>query len=221
MIVQVTAKMSEPIITYGEGMHLDGILAWGYYRAMMEDERRALPSIAEEWAIDMPLPLEKWHRKVKHCGNDRLDDGDGVWGWVATRALVENPKHGVHEIRKKIPTDEMIKWTTAKSVHPGSGPAKAYNIELPTVFAPVLRWFADGDPEEIAMLLSHVYGIGKRCTLGLGRVLDWNVAPSSLVNQDFIMRNRVVACGEEDATDVVGIRPPYHHLSRRTWVVTG
>ncbi len=218
MIVQVTAKMAEPIITYGEGMHLDGILAWGHYRAMSEDKRQALPSIAEEWAIDMPLPLVKWHREVKHCGHAGLDDGDGVWGWAATAAIMPEAKHGVHEIRKKIATDEMIRWTTAKSVHPGSGPAKAYNIELPTVFAPVIRWFADGDAAEIERLLSHVYGIGKRCTLGLGRVLDWEVTPVN-IDLGFILSHRVMACEEKEATAVVGIRPPYHHLSRRTWAV--
>jgi hypothetical protein len=212
--------MTEPVISYEDGMHLDGILAWAMYLDLEEEERRALPPITEAWALDFGLPLDKWHApeaELPPGADERLRDASGVWGWMATRALADWTRRSVHEIRKRVPIEEMIQLTEAKSVTVGQGPGKAYDLKFPTVWAPEVSWFAIGDANEVRRLLAtHVIGIGKHVSKGLGRVAEWSVKPAN-VDPTFILDRRRVACRENEANIIGAIRPPYSHNSRHTW----
>lgn len=216
----VTASMTEPVITYEDGIHLDGILAWAMYLDLSEEGRKAMPPITEAWALDFDLPLAKWHvadADTPASVDPRLRDDGGVWGWMATKALADWTKRGVHELRKRVPIEEMIRWTGANTVHIGCGPAKAYDLKYPTCWAPEVHWFSIGDLDEVQRLLSsHVVGIGKHVAKGLGRVSEWKVAPAN-VDEAFILERRRIACRESEATGIKSIRPPYHHNSRHTF----
>lgn len=214
----VTARMAEPVITYDDGMHLDGILAMAAYRDLSEEARWALQSITEPWALDFDLPLARWSvAGDTPPGSDaRLRDDTGrVWGWLATRALARVERRGTHEIRKRVPTEETVRWSKAKTVHAGLGPAKAYDLKLPTIWAHQIHWLAIGDLAEVLRLLdTHMYGIGKHCAKGLGRVLEWRVDPAPGVDAAFICSHRRMPSLEGTAQSLATIRPPYHHNSR-------
>jgi hypothetical protein len=216
----VTARMSEPIITYDDGMHLDGILAWAMYLDLTEDERKELPPITEHWAVDFPLPLDKWHvadADTPPSADPRLRDDDGVWGWMATQALADWTRRSVHELRKRVPLEELVLWTTTKTATVGKGPAKAYDLKFPTQWAPEVHWMAIGDADEVLRLLTtHVVGIGKHVAKGMGRVAKWSVQHAD-IDREFVTERRRIACRETEATMIGSIRPPYHHNSRHTW----
>lgn len=216
----VTARMGEPVITYGDGLHLDGILAWAAYRDLTEEQRYEMPPISTAWALDFDLPIARWSVDGGRClGADKrlLDEHGRVWGWLATQALADWEKHSIHEVRKRVPLEELARWADARTVHIGCGPAKAYDLGFPTQWAPTISWFAIGDPAEVERLLrTHVYGIGKHCAKGLGRVLEWGVEPAD-VDEAFIIARRRMACSESEATSIMSIRPPYHHNSRHTY----
>jgi len=216
----VTARLSEPVVHFDDGMHLDGIVAWAAYRDLTEEQRWELPPINTAWAVDFPLPIARWsvEADIPPGVDDRLRDESGrVWGWMATRALAVWRKRSVFEVRKRIAGEQMTRYTDAVSVNAGCGPAKAYDLKLPTSFAHEVRWFCIGDKDELLRLLqTHVLGIGKHCAKGQGRVMRWAVEPAD-VSAEWVMSQRRMPCRESEAQSIASIRPPYHHVSRHTY----
>jgi CRISPR type IV-associated protein Csf3 len=213
--------MGEPVAEDGHGLHLDGILAWAVYRAMSQEDKWLLPPINTAWAEDFDLPLKRFavEADVPETADERLTDKQGrVWSWVATRAERGTEKHGVVEIRKRVPHNQLVRYTNAVSVNPSLGPSKAYDLKQPTVWAPELRWYAIGDRDACEHLLrSQLYGVGKYCSKGMGRVMEWRVCDAA-VSEDYILEQRSVPTRQGEATAIGGVRPPYHHVSRRTYI---
>lgn len=211
--LEVTAVMGEPVIPGVDGLHLDGILAFGWYRSLDERTRARLPPITAPVAVDFKLPLAKWWVDFGERGKEltAADKRGRVWGWLATRQLDDWDARSRHEIRKKPALEAMARYTTAKSHSVGSGLMKAHDLVLPTAFRRELRWRALGCPDKIRELLQYVEHVGKKGSLGMGRVLSWKVEPCD-VDEEFILAHRRVA--EVGGSRLLGIRPPYHHASR-------
>lgn len=237
--LMITAKMSEPIVYYNDGMHFDGILAYGAYKNLSSKERDALPSIRNTWAEDMPLPLEKWSAPCLLIeGTDprltvdrQLSEDDSgflrgnVWGWKASAAIpIGEFANGTHELRKKIETCRMQRYSQAKSHHLGSGPTRTKDMKFPSVFVRELRWFAHGDRDDVARLLRSVHAIGKLSKQGPGRVAHWIVNETdidySMETADGLPARCLPSLMYQDLPRrLAPIRAPYHHTSRLVWAV--
>lgn len=96
---------------------------------------------------------------------------------------------------------------------------KAYDLKLPTVFAPQQTWHALGDIDRVRHLLSYVPAIGRKRNLGAGTVLEWSVErceeDCSVAHNGAATRRVPAFFGLEGAPHYGAIRPPYHHRSRR------
>jgi hypothetical protein len=233
----VTARMAEPVVTYGDGLHLDGPLAFACYQDLTPAARAAVPPIEAPWAVDFDLPLDRWagEAEVYASTDPRLTtdgeiraDADGVihgivWGWRCSAAIaVGASAASVHDQRRKPAIEEMVRWSDDKRVEIGGGPRAARNLRFPSIVARELRWYAVGDPERaLALLRRHVPAIGKLARSGNGRVLEWTAAPTP---NDWAVRGphgevmrRLPARMVPDRPSGEGaIRAPYHHRSR--WV---
>lgn len=237
---RIDAAMAEPVVTYGDGLHLDGPLSFACFMDMERENREKLPPIESPWVVDFDLPLERWNAEcdLSASSDPRLTidgivsvDGDGVlfgavWGWKCSAAIpVGSAWQTTHAHRRRPAVDEMVVWSNGRRVELGGGPRGARNLLLPAVVVRNLRWYAVGDPERtLALLNRHVVAIGKMAGTGQGRVLEWKV---SACDNDWSMTGplgenmrRVPARGHSGMPMSEGsIRPPYHHRSRWVWSI--
>jgi CRISPR type IV-associated protein Csf3 len=232
--LRVRARMETPVVTFGDGLHLDGVVAWGRYLQMPPAERDALPSLGEAWADDFDLPLARWECEAVYergaAPDDRLfverPDRDlfavrgRVWGWRASAVHARWLTSGVYEMRKPCVVAAVSRWGTGTSkLQVSSGRYKSWNRTYPTRFALVLEWYCVGDAAALRELLAKVWGVGKLCQHGLGKVLEWTVEESesdwSCERDGAITRVLPSLWCARGYLRRTAIRPPYHHVSRR------
>lgn len=237
--IMVTAHMSEPIVTYGDGLHLDGPLAFACYQDLDAEARAIVPAIESPWAEDFELPLEKWSgpSELFSTTDTRLTtdgviapDTDGVlcgevWGWRCSAAVAVGPSWATtHDHRRRPAVEEMVQWSEAKRLEIGGGPRAARNLKFPATTVRTLRWYAVGDGDKVRALLSrHVPAIGKLARTGSGRVKEWIVEEtgndwSTSGPNGEVMRRLPSRMLPDFPTTEGAIRAPYHHRSR--WVNT-
>ena len=202
--LRITASLAEPFIYYGDGMHLDGLVALGFFRAMPREEQEALPPISSDDPTDFPLPLDRW-------------EYGGAWGWKASAVHCTVLRASVYEVRKKTAVAQMARYTSSPSVEISGGHFKSTNVPFPQAFAHTLTWYAVGDLLEVGRLLALVHGVGKLCKGGCGRVIRWAVEewPEdwSLLRGGALTRR--MPWGFAPGIRRHGaIRTPYHHRSR-------
>jgi CRISPR type IV-associated protein Csf3 len=233
--LRVTARMAAPVCYYGDGMHLDGIVALGYWRLMDPEKRALIPPLSRPWALDFELPLERWTADavLPTSADERLfaeppeknDTLKGqVWGWKASAVCAEWLRESLMMTRKRPAVAEMARYSRpgprAKSdkVLIASGRFKAWNKPYPTRLALKLVWYCVGDPNELRRCLDEVTHLGKLGSAGLGRILEWTVEECdedySVDRGGQLMRTMPLSHGGLIPT-TAPIRPPYHHPSRR------
>lgn len=202
--LRITARMGEPVVTYGDGLHLDGILSYG---AMLADPETAasLPHISGPTAHDWPLPLARWI-----VGDE--------WGWCASAAHADWLVRSKAEVRKRTPTAEMTRLTRDRTVNVASGPFKPQDKAFPTLMALEVEWYALGAADGVRRLLDLVTHVGKLSAHGYGRVLEWEVAEAaedwSIERDGELTRRMPAALRPHAAPGRGGLRAPYHHRSR-------
>jgi CRISPR type IV-associated protein Csf3 len=224
--------MSEPVVYYGDGMHLDGILAWAKYTDLPRKERAEVPPITEPWAWDFDLPLRTWSVASVTAvyiddrlfvNRPRVRDGHkegALWGWCASAVHADWLCQDRYAIRKRPELEQMVRYTTSPSVNLGAGQQKATNLLLPARFATELHWYAVGDMTEVERLLTtHVRAVGKITTKGPGSVMHWHVEPWkddwSVTREGALTRVMPIAYEASGGFAAeASIRAPYHHASR-------
>jgi CRISPR type IV-associated protein Csf3 len=111
----------------------------------------------------------------------------------------------------------------------GAGRFKPADLAYPSIIAPTITWYCVGDLDGVRALLSRVPSIGKATNKGYGRIMRWEVEPHaadiSLAYDGELMRalppevaRPLVAQPERYYERKHGLRPPYHHASRRATV---
>lgn len=241
--LRVTARLAEQIIYFGDGLHLDSILAWAAFMRLPRDARESLPPVDLcDFPIDIELPLARWRVPCSDpstLADARLLDADGmIWGWRATAALADWELKSSAEWRRKPPLGEYMRHTSEKRMETGAGPYKAYNVSVPTVFAHSVSWECVGDIDAVRLLLSDIHCLGKKHQRGSGRLLQrddgspqWDVEPVDggadhgiEIAADGHLLARAMPAEyvtgrglRTGGTIMISVRAPYHHYSRRCW----
>ena len=194
----VSAILASPIVTADEVVMLDGILGGAVLRRIDEElGREALPALTPRTVpLDLRLPLQAWH-----------DPDVDTWGWCASAAdWGEHITRSTHDLRRRPPVTETQRLTTVARIDVGLGPAKAKNVPMPQVHAPVVRWYCVGVEDGVRDLLGYVSCIGRLSGHGRGEVHEWRVEPST--EPDAWMRRPLpTPNGDQE----VAVRPPYWH----------
>lgn len=215
--LRITAVMAEPVVTFGDGLHLDGAVAYGAFMSLPRPVRESMPPTSAPEALDFDLPLNRWHYEAPEgSAAGALDDEGRVWGWQCSAAHAVWQHHGTAEVRRRPPVQEMARYTDARTVQINCGPFKAQDKAFPTLWAPEIVWYAIGTPDSLRQLLEHVPGLGKLTGHGHGRVLRWDVAEVGCADADRWARRRLptTAPGAVGWPARGAIRPPYYHASR-------
>lgn len=203
--VEVRAYLRSPLILDPLSLHLDGILA---YAVLADEGFPVWDSNQFDHMIDIPLPLlrdEVWHASA-------------VW--------VEEPAKGRIVIYKRWEVHYEHLVRKRRKINTGSGFFRAVALPYYTTHAPMVRFWALGNPEEILRLLrEHVPAIGKKRHVGYGAVLEWEVRPArrdmSVYRQvdDMLLSARILPTTllrrdgywAKGMVAPLAIRPPYWH----------
>ena len=220
--IRIVATMAEPIVYPGDGMHFDGPLAYGAYRALDDRTRRRMDPISSPWALDFRLPLARWvYGDLPDGGDDRLlDPSSGLmWGWHCSAAHADWLGQSAHYVRRPPAVAGMVRYSEAGSVATTGGRYKAQNKRLPSVFASSVVWYAVGDAALVLALLTLVPSIGKLGAHGLGAVQRWDVddwhSDWSIERDGALTRRMPEGYPADGHWGMGGIRSPYHHPSRQ------
>lgn len=220
--LEVVATLSEPLVYFDDGLHLDGILGWAAVQQYKEERGRGVGHCKPGWLGDLDLPLARWAvpapRPQRYHSWMMTRDHEHVWGWCASGVLgLERTAVGRVEIRKRPETTEMARWTEASKHQLGTGPLKAYDLSLPALTVRELRWSALGDPSGVRELLERVTHVGKKCALGMGKVAEWSVREAaddwSIAREGKLTRRMPDPTGKSGL--VAAVRAPYQDPNRR------
>lgn len=157
------------------GLDLAGILATRV-RAFDRKERSdkdilhtaPLPDTTEEEPEDLALPLARCH-------------GGGSWHWAASCAipLDPSPDPEPRTFYRVLDTG----WMQRAGVrplpyhHPSKGAYRDMMVPAPVVMCREIEWRAVGDPDAVERLLRTLAYIGRRRSVGEGKVLSWDITP--------------------------------------------
>jgi len=220
--LKVTAHIAEPIIDYGDGMHLDGLLAYAKFRQRQRAGEEFPDPNHVDWPTDFDLPLSRWQAPLAGECHARLLDSNGkLWGWHASD--IQWPDYAIEgsvALRKMTDQDQMVRGTDAGSLKSSTGLLKNRDKTYPTRQARRVWWWAYGDASRVRALLKEVTHVGKLHGHGQGRVQSWEVEEAavdrSLIDKSTLMRRMPASAVEATRPPVRGtIRAPYWHTSRQ------
>lgn len=177
-----------------------------------------LPDTTEEEPEDMDLPLGR-------C----LTGSD--WHWTASCAIPVAPEPDPEPRTFYRVVDAAWSHRAAERplpyIHPSKGPHRDMMMPAPVVLCNAVQWHAIGNREEIERLLSGVKFMGRRRSVGEGRILEWEVeglgVSSTEEGWSHVHEGEIVRpCPEEcaQALDVpyrlgwYALRPPSWHPDR-------
>jgi hypothetical protein len=181
-----------------EPIHLDALLAWvrlPYHKGNVGLERSDKP-------MRIPLPLALW----EICGSR---------GFCASALFPEGETlETILMWRKKFRT-ERAAAVASGSPNIQNGPYREYNTPLPLLLCHTMTAWAVGDRAKIKGALKHIRFLGKKSSMGVGRVLGIEVehtdADYSMVKEGRAMRWLPMP----GAARLVRTQPPYWNLYDR------
>lgn len=222
------ASLRDGIVSYGEPLHLDGILQWAMIKQHEAHGGALLPPDpnAMRFPLDIPAPLARW--RVKPLDGERphpmMMEGGHLWGWCASAHVCQVAGLSQIETRKRTPTAAMALWGKDKSVTTAAGPDKPWDLSRPLLLPTrgQVCWFGLGDVERVRDLLrAWVHSVGKLRTQGNGALREpWRVEE---IGQDFSCflpdgrPTRTLPAGAVRLSLPIrdeAIRAPYWHASR-------
>lgn len=221
----IIAEMLEPVVYAADGMHLDGLVHVGALRAMHPRARRRVRGHTAAFPEDLDLPLRRWHRTAHlprwasadlAAPRSVMEGAEGrtgsVWGWAASAAHADWLDTVTRvDTRKRPALDEAIRYARDASWPISSGALKAVDRPHPAYFPHEIFWHAFGDRDGVEHCLRHVRAIGRLTGHGYGRVSRWRVEVWRGDDRTDVRRYP----SEDPTAPAYGIRPPYHHASRR------
>ena len=157
--LKVTAKLRGAVSMPNDPIALDALL--GAAVCQRDDIAPALTAAA---CVPLKLPVQR-----SPCGRFNL----------ASVAHYEVESHENHWINRRFPIDvaQAVGEPELRRVRIGAGPSKSYRLPLDTTHLrnDLVTWWCMGEPIEIADLLSLISYLGKKRSVGIGHVAQWNV----------------------------------------------
>ena len=212
----VTARLSEPIVHYEDGLHLDGPLQWAAWRAYALEHGDPIGPPPSDWIPDYEIPVARWVGPPAHEGADpRLATADGkLWGWCCSDAIGEWVATSKAEVRKRPAVAEMLRYSKDRTYNSSLGAHKAKDLTFPTVQAHELTWHVLGAADSMRRLLLRIHSLGKLRGHGHGRVMEWRIEEGC--DRDGWKQRRMPAPKDHSGpTSMETIRAPYWHRPRQ------
>jgi len=230
--LRVSCRVVTPVIYHGDGLNLDGLLAFGAYQELSEEQKKSLVPMASPWVEDFDMPVAKWSAPAPTIDGvypvSLLTPKGHIWGWCTSDVQCEWSDRQPYDVRQMPATDAMRRLTDSKVVNTASSRYKGANKRY-AGWWPVdgeLVWYVLGNAEKVSKLLRHVPNIGKMHNHGYGKVeCDlsgipiWTVEEAdhdySIERDGELTRAMPEGYGGREAVGKPApVRAPRHHRSR-------
>ncbi len=155
--LEIKAKLAGPVALPEHPIALDALLA---YAVCLRDEIPLATTPADIVPIEIPIerePAGRFH--LASVGFYEIDCAE---------------KRHIH---KRAPMEQFQSLGTVRRVQITAGPNKSYRIpfELLHMVDDTITWWCCGDGGEIEALLSLVHYLGKKRSVGHGKVVRWTI----------------------------------------------
>lgn len=154
----------------GPQTRLDGLLASAVAQQL------GMPPIGAQHGDELDRDLARLREAVAQL--IKLDPSGFFW---ASDAQFEVEEHERRFVNRRFPVDRVVSLGSdkVKRVELGTGLSKSYRIPTRACFLrdDSISWFVTGNQSQIVPLLASVTHLGKKRSLGLGKVLQWHYKP--------------------------------------------
>jgi hypothetical protein len=154
--LHVVAHLRGAIMASSAHVALDGLLAAA---VAMRDGLPPPPPL-----VNVEIPLQR-----SSCGRV----------YLATSGVSRDDDHELRYLNKRFPLAEaQILGSSIKRVNMASGPSRSYRIPQDTchLVNDEIHWWAIGDAHDVeALLVGWIGYLGRKRSVGLGRVVHWHV----------------------------------------------
>lgn len=154
--LEIVMEVIPPIYITSPWLHLDSILSYLCLRDALDDLFYCLPTeeIIDVSLLDIPLKktADVYHSSV---------------------GIFSNPKLYKDTIYKRFTDKETHKLTRKQQtgrIKTNQGHFKDFMINIPILITNKITFYCNGDKSEINRLLSHLTHIGKKTSIGSGRI---------------------------------------------------
>ena len=177
--LQIVLDVIPPIYIASPWLHLDSILSYLCLRDALSDLFYCMPT---EETIDVSLlnlPLKRT--------SDVYHSSVGIYA--------DNVKLYRDTIYKRFTDKETHKLTHRQQkgrIKTNQGHFKDFMINLPIIITDTITFYCNGDKKELERLLSHLTSIGKKTSIGSGRIRNITITETnedySFFKENHIMR---------------------------------
>lgn len=164
--LQLVMEVIPPIYITAPWIHLDSLLSYLCTRDALSELFYCMPT---EETVDvslLDLPLKKT--------NDVYHSSIGVYE--------DNAKLYRDTIYKRFTDKETFKLTKKQQkgrIKTNQGHFKDFMINLPLLITNKITFYCNGDKNELNRLLSHLTGVGKKTSIGSGKIKKINITETS------------------------------------------
>lgn len=176
--LQVVMDVIPPIYITSPWLHLDSILSYLCLRDALEDLFYCMPTgeTIDVSLLDLPL---------KRTG-DVYHSSVGIYS--------DNSRLYRDTIYKRFTDKETYKLSKRQQkgrIKTNQGHFKDFMINLPILITDKITFYCNGDKNELERLLSHLTNIGKKTSIGSGRIRNINITETS-EDYSFYKENRIM-----------------------------
>lgn len=201
--IVITAEIVTPVIhAERDWTHLDGILSWAALTS------HPVESIISDGVV-VPLPIElAWVSP------------EGLPLWACTPLMPADSGTESREYWHKRYPSHRAELGSRLSANTTGGRWREWRVPLKAHVVQRLHALAIGNPEEVERLLSIITHIGKKGSMGYGRVARWTVTPGTHTLKDVLALRPVPVAYYEGCQPVGAIElrrgwtPPYWYAPR-------
>jgi CRISPR type IV-associated protein Csf3 len=215
--LQISAKLSNSIVTNDPALPLDGLLL----KAALEKEfgtplEAVLPDPKTRLVYPSEMPIET------------RNAGTPFWYYACSFAqyslLGESTQHWHKRLRSQ--HEGRIDWREKRGkVDIGSGRFRGYRMPMQTFHIDMITWYAVGEASPVLSLVSPISYIGKKRAQGQGEILEWRVIETPHDHSEYKEGRRTRAIPIKDEGKLTpdtelafrGFRPPYWHKDNMGW----
>ena len=164
--LQVVMEVIPPIYITSPWLHLDSILSYLCTRDALEELFYCMPT---EETVDvslLDLPLKKTD-DVYHSSVGIYDDNAKLYRDTIYKRFTDKE------------TYKLSKKQQQGRIKTNQGHFKDFMINLPLLITNKITFYCNGDEQELNRLLKHLTHIGKKSSIGGGRVRNIKITPTS------------------------------------------
>lgn len=176
--LKINLKVKPPIYLNNPFLHLDSIISYLCFRDALDELFYNLPTERTIKTSNLSLPIKKT--------NDVYHASIGIYGG---NIRLYNDKLYKRFTDKQ--THKLTKKQQKGRIKTNQGHFKDFKINMPMLITNEITFYANADKKELKRLLQHLTYIGKKTSIGSGRVHDIKITETK-EDYSFFKDNKIM-----------------------------